>query len=107
MLFLTALLAHAQEAYWLETALLPDVSAERIRRSSTWLRVATTTDRSLGEVRVDCYGELRCRVNTSRLGSLRVTDAAFVPDGVDEGVEVEVIANGGSHWIWISPLPSP
>lgn len=107
MLLLTTLLAHAETRYALETTLLPDVTADDVRRSTSWLRVANATDRTLGEVRIDCYADLRCRVNTTRFGALRVTDAAFVPDGRDEGIEVEVIANGGSHWIWIAPLPSP
>lgn len=106
MLWMMALSAvSAQETYMLELPM--EVDASEIVRATTWVRVATGSERSLGEVRVDCRGDLRCRVTTSRLGELRVTDAAFVSTRVGDGVEVGVIANGSSHWLWLEPNPSP
>lgn len=104
MFWMIPLLA-AQDRTWLELPMAVDASD--VARATSWLRVATGTDRSVGEIVVDCQGDLRCRVATTRLGELRVTSAAFVSTRAGEGIEVGVIANGSSHWIWLEPNPSP
>ena len=107
LLILAPLQAHADDPYLIEAQLLPRITSLEIERATSWLRVAALDGSSLGDVLIDCYGTVNCRVNTTRLGDLRVVGAEFVSTRAGEGVEIEVIANGGSHWIWIEPNPSP
>lgn len=99
--------ADASPDYTVTLTLYQHITAADIARAHEALEVAAQDDTILGDIVIDCVGTIDCYASTTRLGELDVISSEWVSTRQGDGIEIEYRSNGGSHWLWIEPNPSP